>query len=283
MPHIFWYYGLMVIGAVIIVYTIYKIRNIGDFFSYFIFVTACSWVGEAVILFVLNAYAYKPGLFKDPFKDNIIGHSIANSAFWASAGIFVMYFQLSSIWIGVISIFFMGVEVVFLKVGAYSHHWWHVYMTGIATFIFMIIMKKWYLLLNERRYKSLRIITIWLIAWIIIQTPTSALMLFDKQFFRVHWVENIYRDSTLFSGFLYHIIMAVIVTFFIYIPKSSYWKLLPFFILLVGDIFLKHMNILVFYHDWKISYLAFFRAASLLIIILLEKYTLRSVTVDPLV
>jgi hypothetical protein len=280
MPNIYWYYGLIVIGAVITGYTMYKKRNVADMFSYFVFATAWTWIGEAVVLFVLNAYAYKPGLYSDPFAENILGHIIANTALWSSAAISVMYFQLSYRWIALISIVFMLIEVVFLKAGVYTHHWWHTYMTGIGTFIFMIAMKKWYSIVNGKRYKSPRIITFWTIAWISLQTPSSVLMLFGKQFFHVNWVENIYRDSTLFSGFLYHVCMAVIVIFCIYIPKKRYWNVIPFFILLLGDVILLNMKILVFHDDWKLSYLICIRAASLLFFILIEKYTLRLVKVE---
>ncbi len=280
MPNIFWYYGLIVIGTVIIVYTAYKKRSVTDLFSYFVFATAWSWVGEAVILFALNAYAYKPGLYTDPFAENIIGHIIANTALWASTAIWVMYFQPSYPWIGLISIAFMPIEIVFLKADAYDHYWWHTYMTGIATFIFMAAMKKWYSIVNKKRHKFPRIITFWTIAWIILQTPTSVLMLFGKQFFHVNWVENTYRDSTLFSGFLYHVCMAIIFIFCIYIPKKRYWNVVPFFILLLGDVILINMKILVFYEDWKLSYLIYIRAASVLFFILMEKFTLRQVKVE---
>lgn len=280
MPNIFWYYGLIVIGAVITVYTAYKKRSVADLFSYFVFATAWSWIGEAIVLFVLNAYVYKPGLYTNPFAENIIGHIIANTALWASVAVWVMYFQPSYRWIGLISIAFMPIEIVFLKVDAYDHHWWRTYMTGIATFIFMTAMKKWYSIVNRKKHKFPRIITFWTIAWIILQTPTSVLMLFGKQFFHVNWVENIYRDSTLFSGFLYHVCMAVIFIFCIYIPKKRYWNVVPFFILLLGDVILINMKILVFYEDWKLSYLICIRAASLLLFILMEKFTLRQVKVE---
>ncbi|WP_176560377.1 hypothetical protein [Brevibacillus dissolubilis] len=280
MPNIFWYYGLIVIGAVITGYTIYKMRNIADLFTYFLFATAWSWVGEAIVLFVLNAYAYKPGLYTDPFAENIIGHIIANSALWASAALAVMCFQLSYLWIGFISVFFMLIEEVFLKVDVYSHHWWHTYMTGIITFIFMVVMKKCYAIVNEKKYKLPRNMVFWTVAWIIIQTPTSVLMLYGKQFFHVNWVDNIYRDSTLFTGFLYHVCMAFIILFFLCRKLHPVWYVVPLFTLVASDLFLWKLNILVFYNNWKMSYLVFIRAASLLIIILLEKFTLRKVNVQ---
>lgn len=280
MSNVIWYYGLIVIGAIIACYTVYQKGNAAEWFTYFLFTTASTWVGEGVVLFVFNAYVYKPGLYQDPFSENIIGHIIANSALWASTAVWVMYFQPSYLVIGLISVGFMGVEEVFLKAGVYSHHWWQTYMTGIITFVFMAAIKKWYIILHETKRRSPRITVFWMIAWVILQTPTSVLMLFDKQFFRVHWVENLYRDSTLFSGFLYHVLMAFIVIFFMYVPKNKYWMVLPFLILAAADVILLNAGVLIFYHDWNLVYLICIRAASLLIIYLLEKFTLNQVRIE---
>jgi len=279
MSNISYYYGLIVIGVVITVYTMYKKRNVADLFTYFLFATAWTWVGEAVVLFVLNAYAYKPGLYSDPFQENIIGHIIANSALWASAALAVMCLQLSYFWIGLISIVFMMIEEVFLNAGVYLQYWWHTSMTGILTIIFMVVMKKWYVFVNEKRNKLPRNVVFWTIAWIILQTPSSILMLLDKQFFRVHWVENIYRDSTLFTGFLYHVCMAFVVHYFFWTRKESYWKIVPLFILVAGDMILLNMNILLLHNDWKLSYFICLRVVSLVMIMLLENFTLKRVKV----
>ncbi|WFA22497.1 hypothetical protein ERY13_07800 [Paenibacillus mucilaginosus] len=272
-----WYYGLIVIGAIITGYTLFRKRNVVDLFTYFLFTTAWTWVGEAVVLFVFNAYAYKPGLYPDPFAENIIGHIIANSAIWASTAIWVMIFQPTYLIIGLICLLFMLIEEMFLNAGVYTQYWWHTYMTGICSFVFLAAMKKWYIILKKTKRNSPRITVFWTIAWIILQTPTSVLMLFDKQFFRVNWVENIYRDSTLFSGFLYHVLMAFIVIYFMFVPKNKYWKLAPFLILILADVILWSTGILIFYGDWKMIYLICIRAACLLYIYMLEKHSVNSV------
>ncbi|WP_426445348.1 hypothetical protein ACP26L_18815 [Paenibacillus sp. S-38] len=279
MPNIVWYYGLIGIGVTLTGYTVYRRGNAADLLTYFLFTTALTWVGEAVVLFVFNAYAYKPGLYSDPFAENIIGHIIANSAIWASAAVWVMRFQSSYVWIGLLCAGFMLIEVTFIKAGVYTQHWWHTYMTGISSVIFLVLMKKGYRLLHETKRKSPRIFVFWTIAWIILQTPTSVLMLFDKQFFLVHWVDNIYRDSTLFSGFLYHVLMAFVVIYCMYVPKHPYWKAAPLVIQAAGDAVLVYAGILIFYDDWNLIYLILIRAVSLLVIYLLEKFTLNDVRV----
>ncbi|AEI39683.1 hypothetical protein KNP414_01115 [Paenibacillus mucilaginosus KNP414] len=271
---------MIVFGLSIIGYIIYRKRNAADVFTYFLFTTAWTWIGEAIVLFVLNAYAYKPGLYANPFSENIIGHIIANSAIWASTAVYVMIFQPSYLRIGVMCFGFMLIEEMFLKAGVYTQYWWHTYMTGIFSLIFMVSMKKWYVILHKTKLKTPRTIVFWTIAWVILQAPTSVLMLFDKQFFRVHWVENIYRDSTLFSGFLYHVLTASIVIFFMYVPKSKYFMIIPFVIHVLADAILLSVGILIFYGNWKLIYLICIRAVCLLIINRLEKLTLNRIRVN---
>lgn len=275
MPSIYWYYVLIVIGVVICAYTVYKKRNIADLLSYFLFATGCSWELEGIVLFLFNAYIYKPGISSDPFIENIIGHIIANTAFWGSTAIFVMTFQLSNVWIAVIAVAYMLIEELFLKLGAYSHYWWKTYFTGIGAFFFMYAMKKWYSAINKKGYKSLRIITLWIIAWVLIQTPSSTLMLMGKQYFNVNWFSNIYRSSTLYSCFFYNALMASIFILFVCIFKKWYWKITPFFIFMLGDIILIKMNILIIHNGWDLFYTLLLHAISLVSFILFNKYTLK--------
>ncbi|MEH7095039.1 hypothetical protein [Neobacillus vireti] len=179
---IWWYYLLVIIGAIMIIFIGFKKKKILDIFSFFVFVTAISWILELFILLMLNAYDYKPGLFEDPAAENIAGHLIANTALWSSTAILVMYLQLSVPWLCFISVSFMFIEELFLKVDAYEHNWWKTCMTGIGVFLFMWAMKKWYSKFYRNWYKLMRLITIWMIAWVLITTTSSTLILLGISF-----------------------------------------------------------------------------------------------------
>ncbi|TYP79201.1 hypothetical protein [Paenibacillus methanolicus] len=274
MPNMVWYYGLIAIGVIITAFTLRRRANLADWLTYFLFTTAWSWVGESFILFVFHGYDYKPGLYQDVFAENIIGHIIANSSYWAAAAVAVMYYRTSYLWIAIYSLGFMLTEFIFTRVGVYEQYWWKTYMTGITAFIFLVLMKKWYVLLQARAYKSPRVIVFGTLAWVILQTPTSVLMLFDKQFFRVHWVTNIYRDSTLFSGFVYHVIMAFVILYCMYVPRHWAWRMAPLILLAAFDALLFNAGILRFSNDWSLIELISIRAVSLAVIFLLEHYSL---------
>ncbi|WP_139488600.1 hypothetical protein [Brevibacillus dissolubilis] len=275
MPKIYWYYGLVIIGSIMLIYTVYKKKNIPDIISFFSFTTAVSWMIEGVILFILDAYAYKPGLFQDPFAENIIGHMIANTALWGSTAILVMFFQISNPWLCFVSVSFMLIEEFFLKIDAYEQNWWKTYMTGIGVFLFMLVMKKWYSRFYRNGHKLHRVITFWMIAWFFIKIPTSILTVLGKVFYNVDWYDNIYRSSALYGAFVYDAFMASIFTLFVSVFKKTYWCIVPIIIIVVGDIFLYYMDILTFHNGWNLIYLIIFQTLSLGLFILCEKFTLK--------
>ncbi|MEH7076528.1 hypothetical protein [Neobacillus drentensis] len=276
MPKVFWYYTLIIIGATLLIFTgIKKKKNIPEMFSFFVFVTGLSWGLELIIMLILDAYEYKPGLFNNRVAENIVGHLIANTALWSSTAILIMYFQLSTPWLCLLSVSFMLIEELFIKVDAYDHNWWKTYMTGIGVFLFMWAMKKWYSKFYGNGYKWMRLIMCWVIAWVLITTVTSTLILLGKLFFYVDWSENIYRTSIEFSGFLYNVLMASVATFFVSFLKKTYWCVVPFVLFLSGDILLHSLHILRLYDGWNVINLAILRALSIGMFIICEKYTLK--------
>jgi hypothetical protein len=274
-PNKYWFYGLIIISSIMLIYTGYKKKNLRDLFSLFVFATGVSWYLEAIVLFILNAYAYKPKLFPDPWVENITGHLIANTALWSSTAILVMYFQFSIPLLCLVSVFFMSIEELFLKFDAYDHYWWKTEMTGIGVFLFLMAMKKWYSKLQENGHKLLRFITIGIIAWVLIKISTSVLTVIGKLIFKVNWYENIYRSSAIFDALLYDVFMASIFTIFVSVLKKPFWSIVPFVIIIAGDMLLNYLDILVFFNGWNLIYLTIFRALSIGLFILCEKYTLK--------
>lgn len=275
MPHIMWYYGLIVLGTAISAFTLYHKRRYADWLAYLLFATGASWTAESFIMFLFNGYAYQPGVYADPFAENILGHIIANTGLWATTAVLVMFLHLSFVWIGAIAAAFMLIEVLFVHYGAYSQHWWNTYMTGVGILIFMAVMKRWYMSLERNRQPWLRGLTMWTIAWVIIQTPTSLLMILGKLLFRVDWYENIYRNGTLFSGFLYHAGMATVFTLMVGFARKRYWSYIPFFVFIIGDAILMDAGILVFQGGWTMLHLLPIRAISLALFIWFDRFTLK--------
>lgn len=274
MPKIFWYYCVVAMGIGLLIYTMIKKKNIINLFSFFMSVAALGYLCEVLVLFVFDSYAYKPGVFSDPTAENILGHLVCNGFFWGGTAVFVAAFSLNSLWILLISIGYMLVEVLFIKVGAYEHHWWRLYMTGAAAFVIFSITKKWFWALKEGKHPFLRKFTFFMIAWVILQGGSVVQSLLDKQHFIIGFVQNVYRDSILFSV-PYQLCVALIYITFISAHKKWYYTLLPLVVNLLADSLFSYFKILNFYNYWNLFYFEFIRILGFVIFILLEKHTLR--------
>jgi len=273
MPNVFWYYCVAAIGIILIIFTLYKKKNIIDLFSFFLFISALAYLCEVVILFVFNSYVYKPGLFPDPIQESIYGHLVCNGFYWGGFSLLVAAFQLRHYWIYIISGFFMLTEVLFLKLDLYTHHWWRIYMTGLGVIAFLFVAKKWFLILKTKHNKLLRYITFYFIAWLLLLGPSVILLILNRQHFGIGLVRNYYRDDILFDA-PYHLILSFVYIFFVNFLKKPYWKIVPLFVVLLSNFALGKLNILTFQNDWNLFYLTQLDFLCLLLYIILEKHSL---------
>ena len=244
MPGIYWYCSLPVIGIGILVFTMYKKRNFIDLFSFFLFSTTVGVYGEVIILFLFHGYSYRPGVFTDPWAEEILGHVLPNIGLWGTTAVMAGAFSLRSVWIFSISIAYMVIETIFLKLGIYEHHWWRTYITGIAVFVYLTLIKIWYKQLLGRQLLLIRYITFFCIAWDIIHIPVFLLLLLGKMHFSIGWFANAYRDSTVFSV-VYNQCIALVFVFFVCVLNKWFWKLTPIILFSLGDIIFMKLNILL--------------------------------------
>jgi hypothetical protein len=87
MSKIFWYYSVIAIGLALFIITIVKKKSFVNLLSFFLSVTALSYLCEVLVLFVLGAYQYKPGLFSDSVAENIFVILFATVSF----GVVLLY------------------------------------------------------------------------------------------------------------------------------------------------------------------------------------------------
>lgn len=273
MPKVFWYYLVVAIGLALLIYTMIKKRNFADLLSFFLAIASFAYLCEVLVLFVFGSYQYKPGVFTDSVAENIFGHLLCNGFFWGGTAVFVAAFSLKSLWILLISIGYMLVEVFFLKIGAYEHHWWKLYITGAAAFVIFTVGKWWFSALQCKKNKFLRKFTFFMIAWGILQGSSVILSILDLQHFLLGFVENKYLDDIL-SSVPYHLCIAVIYSALTSISNKWYYLILPLIINILMDNLFVFFNILNFYNGWNLLYFTFIRIIGFILFILLDKHTL---------
>lgn len=277
MPNIFWYFCLAVLGVGIAAFAIYKKRNITEistFIVFYLFATCITWLGEFIALGIFNGYQYKPGVFTDPWAENIVGHLILNSTLWPGSATLVAAFSLGYGWIGLITVSYILAEYWFTKLGIYEQHWWKYYTSAIIVIIFHAVAKRWFTIMNQIRHGLPRIITFFFVSFVIIHLPFPILLVFGKQHYSVELTENIYRSSAIFTLF-YHSIICSILVFFVCVLDKWFWKLVPFVMVFVIESIFAKMNILIFQNKWNMFYTMIIHAINFTVFILFEKYTLK--------
>ena len=281
MANLFWYICLAFIGVGSSAYTIYKKRDIykvSTLIMFYLFAAGITWIGEFIVLGLFNSYAYKTGLFADPWAQNLLGHLLINTTLYPSAAIVMVANSLRYGWILSVAIVFTLIEYLFVKLRIYEQHWWRYYMTFIAIVIFLLISVYWFTKMNQKAYGSTRALTFFFIALLIIHTPAPLLLLLGKQYYQIgfinNWAGNFYLPSIIII-FFYHLIESFLLVLFTCILKKRYWIAAPLTISLAAQSIFAKMNILIIEDEWKLVYTIFIYEIFIAVFILLEKYTLK--------
>lgn len=281
MPNVLWYICLFLISVGIATYAIYMKRNIysiSTFIVFYIFAAAITWVGEFIALGLFNSYAYKTGLFQDPWAQNLLGHLFLNISMFPAAATVMVAYSFGYGMIAWVTVIFVLMEFLFVKLGLYEQHWWRYYMSAINVVAFMLITKKWFSKINQERCGLTRTITFYFVAFLFIHLPTPILLLLGKQHYQLGLINNLvgdfYRSSTIIA-FIHHLVIAGVIVFFVCILKKWYWKIAPFIITLIVLTIYAKMNILIIDDGWKLIYYLIIQQICIATFILIEKYTLR--------
>lgn len=281
MSNIVWYVILAVIGVGVSAYSIYNKRNIykvSTLITFYLFAAGITWIGEFIVLGLFNSYAYKTGIFIDPWAQNLLGHLILNTTLYPAISVVVAVYSLRFGGMCSITVIFLGLEYLFLKLGLYEQHWWRFYMTALTVLLLLIISKYWFAKLLRKPYGSTRMITFYFIALLIIHTPAPILLLLGKQHYQTGLSERLFKDfylSSIVFIFFYHLVLSFIVVLLTCVLKKWYWKAMPFiFPVIVQSIFAK-TGILRIDDGWKLIYTILIYEAFIALFILLEKTTLK--------
>ena len=269
MPNRFWYYFLTAIGIGITVFTMYRKRkdaSIAALITFFLAAMSLTMLFEVFVLVIFDGYVYKPQVFTDPYKDNIFGHLLMNSALWPATTLLVGAFSLRYRWIAVITLFYTLIEILFLKLDLYEHHWWQLYMTTVGVFIFHSMARIWYKKLRVLEYNIPWYITFYFAGRRVIGIPLNILDYMGKLKFNIGLMESAQRSNSVFTA-IYQFGMSVVLLIFASILKKWYWKLAPIIIFLLINFALMKMGILVFKSGWTLFDHTLVQAVNLIIYI----------------
>lgn len=269
------------IGVGVTFYSIYIKRNIykvSTLVMFYLFVAGATWIGEFIVLGLFNSYAYKTGIFVNPWAQNLLGHLILNTTLYPAMAIVVVAYSFRFGGMCSIAVIILGMEYLFLKLGLYEHHWWRYYMTALTVLLLLIISKYWFAKLLQKPYGSTRAVTFYFIAMVIIHIPAPILLLLGKQHYQTALTDRLSKDfylSSVIFIFFYHLILSFIFVLLTCVLKKWYWKAVPFIFPITVQSLLARIGILKIADGWKLIYTILVYEAFIALFVLLEKTTLK--------
>jgi|GEM_PF-1187942 len=154
-----WYLLLMLVSLAVLSAALIKARDRRFAFAFWLAVLGFFYCIEIILLEVLKAYTYYPGLVEDHFQDSVLGNFFSQISVSSTALLFCVL-DLAGWWIFIFSAAYFAIDALFVSLGIYAHNWYCSFYT-LAGFIPLFwFAGKWYrgfLLYPEKRvfYPSL--------------------------------------------------------------------------------------------------------------------------------
>ncbi|MBO7746917.1 hypothetical protein I8J29_22110 [Paenibacillus sp. MWE-103] len=142
--HTVWYLLLGLATLIQVVYALYRSENRFRTFAFYLSLVGLPLYFETFIMIFLHAYVYCPRIIQnpklDPFNDSLAGNLFSQFGV-ASSALLLIIRRKPFYWHAVVALVYAMVEVLFVHLDIYRHHWWRTWMTFLALLVFFAISK----------------------------------------------------------------------------------------------------------------------------------------------
>ncbi|WP_156422754.1 hypothetical protein [Bacillus sp. FJAT-29937] len=192
-----WYFSLVFIGLIIFMFTYWNSNHFRKDLAVYFFAAGLSFIGEFVVLILLNSYHYYPHVFKEKWTDDIFGSLISQGVIIPIVLMAIAAFRLKTKWVILIISLIAFIEELFLRLHIYEHNWWKTWYTIVLLLLAAYIMKWWRRKLNDPS-TLIKFLTIYMLFTIILHTKTFLLLtVFKLSWYSVGLFESVYKDHTI--------------------------------------------------------------------------------------
>ncbi|CAM3091140.1 hypothetical protein PALU110988_00505 [Paenibacillus lupini] len=246
-------YLLLIIASIVFfLFSWVKARS-SMIIPYYICIAGTIYIFELIIFIIFNSYTYHPGLLKDPFYDSALGAIVSNGFIVPSTCTLVAVYGISFGWILILAAGFMGIELTFIHLGIFEHHWWKVIYTGIGIILLFSIGKwLWHKLSPSKLPYLFRLILLYTIN-VSLQGSVIAIYLifFHQIVFQPGWFEDPSRDNIAFATLIVHI-DSVFFALLVSLRGNWIWKMILIGLLGCGYLWLIRQDILYASSMWSV-------------------------------
>nr|WP_263326200.1 hypothetical protein [Neobacillus sp. Marseille-Q6967] len=172
------FFILFIIHSVLLGVSFYKSHNKKQLFALLMSNIGLAYLFEYFVLNIYHAYTYKPKVIKKSILDNIFGAILSQAIFVPFTAVFLTAGKRG--WGAKIlgGCYFVLVEIIFLNLGVYKHHWWKTIYTAFLIPLYFKLSDVWNCLLIKN-YRFIRFISLFLTIMV-----TEANLLFVFALFR---------------------------------------------------------------------------------------------------
>ncbi|MDT8861624.1 hypothetical protein N0O92_15505 [Alkalihalobacillus sp. MEB130] len=138
-------FGLLsVVHCSLLIFTFLKKRNRKELVMLLFSNISFAYWFEYVVLNVFNAYTYRPNFLKSKRLDNIFGAILSQAIFIPFTSLFLSAFQKKWAMKFLVTLYFVGVEMLFLRLKIYKTNWWNPLFTSLAIPVHFYLSDVWY-------------------------------------------------------------------------------------------------------------------------------------------
>ncbi|MEH7438692.1 hypothetical protein V7182_14565 [Neobacillus drentensis] len=271
MPNYIVYLVLLLISTILFVLSWRKAAN-KKLIILYLCMAGSIYYFEFVILVILKSYEYVPGIFKDPYFDNVFGANVSDGFIVPLATVFIAVFDLSIGWIVFIVLCFIGIEELFLELNVYKQFWWKTIYTALSLPIQFALGKwVWYLI----RFHSNRfIVRLGTLYFANITIQASFLYYFSAVFgviyYRVNWFDEPTRGHIAFAA-MFAFVASIFFALLVVSKASHLWKMVLIVCGAALNVMLYKWDILYVSGYWVLVILTLAQTSYLFILIYFQK------------
>lgn len=134
---------LFFLHSLLLAFSFYKSKERKKLFSLLMSNIGFAYLFEYFVLNIFGAYSYKPKVLKNSYHDNIFGAILSQAIFVPFTAVFLT--SLNTGWLGKVfgGLYFTLVEIIFLRLKVYKHHWWKTIYTFLLIPIYFKFSDLW--------------------------------------------------------------------------------------------------------------------------------------------
>ncbi|QHW29733.1 hypothetical protein GZH47_02015 [Paenibacillus rhizovicinus] len=191
------------------------------------------YIFEVFNLVVFQAYEYSPGIVRDKYLDSMIGSTVSNFMTVPALALLIAYYQLRWKWIFAGAFTLGGVDLLFVHLQIYTHHWWSSSYTVITLLAFFWMCRTW--IRSVRHGKTLiPYITFLMYSFCVADSVFFLFLLSGWRRFQLGLYRNPLRDDVMLTVIVAFCVAFILVNAIYWTNKRSY-LMMGFTCILIGQ------------------------------------------------